>query len=342
MFTNKTPWVVLLVLWMAGSTWWHVCQIKQLCPNGVSAVTTTNPAADRTPLTIADGDRFRLELPGNFSFAKSEANANLNALGESADGNALDQLTAYLKANPNRILEITGYYTSTEKNTTSLANLGLARAEGIRQYLVQQGIPAASLSTKGELEESLAFSPKGDSLYGGLTFAFSGEASAPPGEPTASADSAQPVPAETETDLTTTTPPGLETVAAGISEEGLAAAEKYTSVFEPIDLYFALGESNYIKTPATRQFFEEAARYLAEHKDKKLLVTGHTDNSGEEEVNRQLSRDRARQVKRRLVELKINDDQVIVDAKGEAEPKASNDTREGRKANRRVTVVVQK
>ncbi|RYC69878.1 OmpA family protein [Spirosoma sordidisoli] len=325
MFTNKTPWIILLVLWMIGSTWWHVCKIKQLCVDDLPS-STTLPTVAMPSLIIADGDRFRLDMAGNFSFAKSGANANMSALGGS-----LDSLTAYLKTT-GRTMEIRGYYASTEANTSSFPNLGLARAEGIKQYLVQQGVPAASLTTKGVLQDDLTFTAAGDSLYGGLNFVFDG------------ADSASPVDT-TLTDLTTdttstATAPATETVAAGITEAGLAAKEKFTTVFEPIDLYFPLGEANYIKTPETAKFFKEAVAYLSTHKEKKLVLTGYTDNSGPDDVNLRLSRDRANQVKARLRQSGISPDQIVTDAKGEANPKASNDTREGRKANRRVMVVV--
>ncbi|WP_309547149.1 OmpA family protein [Spirosoma foliorum] len=172
MLTNKAPWIILLVLWMAGSTWWHVCKIKQLCgddvnPSAVAAeadIETTPPGADG--FTIADGNLFRLDLPGNFSFAKSGANANMNSLGGS-----LESMITYLKANPGRTLEITGYYSPGETNSTSFPNLGLARAEGIKQYLIQQGIPADSLTTKAE-ERNLPFTAAGDSLRGGALLCF--------------------------------------------------------------------------------------------------------------------------------------------------------------------------
>lgn len=184
MFTNKVPWIILLVLWMVGSTWWHVCTVKQLCIGNTTAtvdnqsavaaseeseIGTTPPGADA--FAIVDGNRFRLELPGNFSFAKSGANANLNALG----GN-LESVVTYLKKNPERTLDITGYYTPGETNTTTFANLGLARAAGIKQYFVQQKIPASQLTTKGE-ERNISLNAKGDSLRGGLAFAFGGTTS---------------------------------------------------------------------------------------------------------------------------------------------------------------------
>jgi OmpA-OmpF porin, OOP family len=46
-------------------------------------------------------------------------------------------------------------------------------------------------------------------------------------------------------------------------------------------------------------------------------------------------------VKVRLRESGIDQGQIAVAAKGETDPKASNATRAGRKANRRVTVVVE-
>ncbi|GAB4014562.1 OmpA family protein [Spirosoma sp. KCTC 42546] len=330
MLTNKAPWIVLLVLWMIGSTWWHVCKIKQLCgddinPSAASTETTietTPPGADA--FTIADGTRFRLDLPGNFDFAKSGANANMNSLGGS-----LETLITYLKENPGRTLELTGYYAPGETNTTSFPNLGLARAEGIKQYLVQQGIPAGSITTKGE-ERNLPFTAKGDSLRGGLYFGFGGEANEvkPADEPAVTEK-----PAEKPAEPIKITEP--------TTEKALAEAEKFTSVFKPIDLYFPLGEANYIKTGETKKFFEEATKYLAAHKDKKLLLTGHTDNSGPDEVNRRLSLDRANDVKSKLRKAGIDSDQINVKAKGETEPKADNSTISGRKANRRVTVVVQ-
>ena len=315
--TTKTPWVILLILWMIGSAWWHVCKIKQLCADNYQPATiqsaepgvfTTPPGADA--FTIADGNRFRLELPGHFSFAKSGANANMNSLGGS-----LESMIQYLKTNPGRTLEIIGYFSPTEINTTTFPNLGLARAEGIRQYLIQQGISASSLTTKG-VERNLPFTAKGDSLYGGLDFAFAGA------------------------DVTPPTSRTLTVLDKSMSEKELAETQKYTSVFEPIDLYFQLGEANYIRTGETKKFFDEAAKFLAAHKDKKLLLTGHTDSTGPEATNMRLSLDRANDVKSKLRKEGIGSDQIEVKAKGETDPKADNSTLSGRKANRRVTVVV--
>lgn len=316
MFTNKTPWLILLLFWIGGSTWWHVCKIKQLC--GDSPPSATAPAAVASAvmpsLIVVDGDKLNWNVPGNFSFAKSGAVAN-----EAAVGNTLPTVADYLKANPERLLTLTGYYYTDEQNTTAFANLGVARAEGIKAKLVALGVPTAQLATRGVQAadtNQMPYNTPGDSLYGGLAFAFDGLKAEPAKADTTAAEKPK-------------------------TEEALAEAQKFTSVFEPIDLYFKLGQSNYIQTEDTKKFFKEAEAYLNEHADKKLVLTGHTDDRGPDGVNLELSKARATTVKNRLTRAGIKADQIEVEAKGETEPKESNDTMAGRKANRRVTVVVQ-
>ena len=352
MLTNKAPWIILLLLWMMGSTWWQVCKIEQLCfdagptsqaepPAEEKEVYTTPPGADG--FTIADGNRFQLSFPRTFSFAKSGPNANMNAL-----GGPIDPLITYLKANRDRTLAITGYYTSAETNSTSFPNLGLARAEGMKQYLVQQGIPAASLTTEGT-ERNLPVTAKGDSLVGGLAFAFGG--TEPAAEESVETDltvsqpaetSAVSKPAETSTvsKPTETSTAALITITEPVTEKQLAEAQKFTSIYKPMDLYFQLGEATFIKTDETKKFFDEVAKVLKASPGKKLLLTGYTDNKGPEAMNLQLSRDRANDVKARIRKSGVKSEQIEVKAKGEADPKADNSTLSGRKANRRVTVVV--
>lgn len=313
---------MLLLAWMAGSTWWHVCKIKLLCGDTPSPTVSTPVLSEPAPaLVVADGENFRFDAPGNFSFAKSGDVANRQGTGA-----LLDSLSSYLKANPGKAVTINGYYAPGEQNLTAFTTLGLARANDIKQVLVQQGVPATLLTTQGIETNDLVFSAKGDSIYGGLAFTF-GSPVTPPADTTTMA-----TPPVTTTVVTLTEP---------VTEEALARKEKFTSVFEPIDLYFPLNRADYIKTEETAKFFDEAVAYLAKNKDKKLVLTGHTDNSGSDAVNLELSRDRANSVKVKLRKSGITSNQVQVQARGETQPKADNGTLSGRKANRRVTVVVQ-
>ncbi|MCY7357011.1 MAG: OmpA family protein [Rudanella sp.] len=324
MLTNKTPWIVLLIVWMAGSTWWHVCKIKQLCADDAPETTLTAPASG---FTLADGSRFSVGLPGTVNFAKSGAVPNLTRFDVS-----LDSVATYLQNNPDRQLILTGYYTASETNPSSFSNLGIARAEAIKASLVQRGVEAGSLLTTGVERADLTFNAAGDSVNAGVNGSFAAMMAT-----VASPDSA----VSASLASTSTTVPITATVAAGATEETLAKTQKYESVFTPIDLYFKSGSSDYIRTDETRKFFKEAIQYLRTNKDKDLALTGYTDSEGSEDINLNLSKKRANSLKKRLLLQGVSSSQIESGGKGEADPKASNDTESGRKANRRVTVVVQ-
>ena len=71
--------------------------------------------------------------------------------------------------------------------------------------------------------------------------------------------------------------------------------------------------------------------------DKTLLeVAGHTDNTGSDAYNQTLSEKRASTVAQYLTSKGIRGDRIITVGAGETHPIASNDTPEGRQANRRV------
>ena len=69
-------------------------------------------------------------------------------------------------------------------------------------------------------------------------------------------------------------------------------------------------------------------------------VVGHTDSTGPEEYNEQLSLRRATSVKNHMVEQGVDAGIIDVSGKGETMPIADNGTREGRAQNRRVEINV--
>jgi phosphate binding protein len=70
----------------------------------------------------------------------------------------------------------------------------------------------------------------------------------------------------------------------------------------------------------------------------RVVVSGNADAAGDSERNRVLARARARAVARTLVDLGVERDAVRVEERGSDAPVATNDTVEGRRANRRVDV----
>ena len=81
---------------------------------------------------------------------------------------------------------------------------------------------------------------------------------------------------------------------------------------------------------------ESVALVLKEYKDTNIRVTGHTDSSGSDSHNQALSERRADSVGQFLIGQGIASGRVWTTGYGERYPIASNDTAEGREANRRV------
>ena len=71
-----------------------------------------------------------------------------------------------------------------------------------------------------------------------------------------------------------------------------------------------------------------------------IRIEGHTDSTGPAAYNAGLSHRRANSVKQYLVQhFDIDADRLLTDGRGEDEPITSNDTREGRRKNRRAEFI---
>ncbi len=75
---------------------------------------------------------------------------------------------------------------------------------------------------------------------------------------------------------------------------------------------------------------------------EKILLTGHTDNSGTEEYNLDLGQRRANAIKAILIAAGVNLELIETETEGEAHPVDSNENEEGRHNNRRVEVRITK
>lgn len=71
-----------------------------------------------------------------------------------------------------------------------------------------------------------------------------------------------------------------------------------------------------------------------------LKLSGHTDNTGSAAFNLNLSKKRAEAVKNYLVAQGIDPKRITTEGLGSTKPIASNDTAQGREANRRVEFLV--
>lgn len=142
--------ILILLLWFLVGWWYYHCSnttcntasketgaVEQAKENSAAAAATATGAAATDLSTKKRGDLIfdwanEKAITGEgWSKRKSEIMANLNE---------------------NQLLEITGLYRSDEKNNTSFANLGLARANEVRKLFAE--LPDERVRLLGKLTES--------------------------------------------------------------------------------------------------------------------------------------------------------------------------------------------
>ncbi|HEX2644261.1 MAG TPA: OmpA family protein [Thermoanaerobaculia bacterium] len=89
-----------------------------------------------------------------------------------------------------------------------------------------------------------------------------------------------------------------------------------------------------------RMTLEDVAGVLGEYNKTAVVIQGHTDSTGSEEHNQELSERRAKSVQNYLVTRGVDPDRLATLGFGESEPVASNDTESGRRQNRRVDIML--
>lgn len=90
----------------------------------------------------------------------------------------------------------------------------------------------------------------------------------------------------------------------------------------------------------SREIVERIGKALLAVDIQRVRVDGHTDASGQEAYNDQLSVRRANSVVNVLTQVGMRPENIQVRGLGSREPVASNKTRAGRTENRRVSIVV--
>jgi OOP family OmpA-OmpF porin len=92
-------------------------------------------------------------------------------------------------------------------------------------------------------------------------------------------------------------------------------------------------------TEESLAILDGVAATLLNHPDLPLKVAGHTDSSGDDEFNMDLSQRRAASVRAYLVSKGVDAGHLTAHGYGEERPVASNADSAGRAANRRVELI---
>ncbi len=81
---------------------------------------------------------------------------------------------------------------------------------------------------------------------------------------------------------------------------------------------------------------------MEDYPESRVLLTGHTDSTGDADKNMELGLKRAENYRDMMIESDIDADRIDIESAGETKPIADNNTKEGRKLNRRVSVELKK
>lgn len=109
--------------------------------------------------------------------------------------------------------------------------------------------------------------------------------------------------------------------------------EEYISI-QALKVHFASNE--YVLDAADKKELDFLVGQLKKVPNRKIEIAAHTDNVGDEQSNMRLSQKRANSVKSYLVLKGISEKRIVSKGYGEAKPVQTNDTPDGRAANRRV------
>jgi outer membrane protein OmpA-like peptidoglycan-associated protein len=104
------------------------------------------------------------------------------------------------------------------------------------------------------------------------------------------------------------------------------------------DLLFPSGKASLL--PATREKLAKIAGILLSYPGVRMTVEGHTDSTGNEQINARLSRQRAHAVRSFLIRQGLAPEAVAARGLGSSVALASNETVAGRQQNRRVELIL--
>jgi OOP family OmpA-OmpF porin len=125
---------------------------------------------------------------------------------------------------------------------------------------------------------------------------------------------------------------------ARVDEKGCQYVITETASVE-LDVLFDLNKA--VVKPEFMADINLVGEFLTLFPKTSAKIEGHTDSTGDEGYNQQLSQKRAEAVRDILIkEHKIDASRLTAVGYGEAAPRASNDTKEGRKSNRRVVSII--
>ncbi|MFA7274617.1 MAG: OmpA family protein [Crocinitomicaceae bacterium] len=293
--------ILITILFGTYFHWKYCCSVCCVSNEVIIIATSEN----ETPQAIVLNG-FNLNAEGidfncaeNFNFKKDEFNKVVPFKDSILFG--ILKLKDYLYKFPDQKIVISGFAMNSETNSSAFPNLGLARANDVKNLLVEKGISPGQIKIQGELVVDLNESRK--MILGPIDYSFVSK---------------------------------MEDEGSNINWELL----KTTLNQDPLQLNFNSGASSIDLTEDQRAKIADISNYLDNVEGSTILIVGHTDNEGDRSENTALGLERAEFAKNYLARNGVNPARIDVDSKGPDEPIASNKTLDGRSKNRRTVVSI--
>ena len=131
----------------------------------------------------------------------------------------------------------------------------------------------------------------------------------------------------------------FEAILLKIKSEAPVDTVEIVEVDNTITILFPYGSSVREPDPRVDDYLSTLADRLKQTEET-VSITGHTDDSGTIAFNQKLGLARAKHIRDILLDKGIDNGRLSIASKGEMEPVASNDTKEGSRQNRRVVLVL--
>lgn len=136
---------------------------------------TIVPAAPKStsyPFAYSNGD-FAYKANDNFNFYVLSYNY-LEPLSQKVSAGIAPGFKQYLNENATKVIGITGYYKSDETNNSAYPNLGIARANAVKNYFAFKWISSVHINTYGKLMAEIV--PKENVYFGPVAYGISAKA----------------------------------------------------------------------------------------------------------------------------------------------------------------------
>jgi len=248
---------------------------------------------------VLNGSGIEYQTHDNLKFLKNSAILIMPVSDSVTTG--VEKLKAFLSSNPKQKVTITGYATSDETNSTTFENLGLARANDVKNYFVSKGMSENQFTTIGKIIDEWKMT--GDTLLGPADYTFQ-----------------------------------IVDSTSAANDDWSALKSKINA--DPLILHFNTNQSRQTLSNIERQKVADIAKYLENVKDAVILAVGHSDNVGNRDSNIILGQKRADFSKDYLSKNGIDAARIETSSKGPDEPIGDNNTAEGKATNRRTVITI--